>query len=102
MIWGDAKCTLRDRNNSVSKPNVEYAVRGPDADGRGEWGDGFTVKAGSKARREVTPSASKSILKNQERLLEEGVLVHKGSSLEFLEDYTFGLTISRSKINSWT
>ena len=41
-----------DRNNSVSKPNVEYAVRGPDADGRGEWGDGFTVKAGSKARHE--------------------------------------------------
>ena len=73
----------------MSKSNVEYTVSGPDADGRGEWGDGFTVKAGSKARREVVPSAQ-ALRKIQEQLVSDGVLVLEGASLNFSKDHTFG------------
>ena len=40
----------------------EFKVKGPDAEGTGFPTDhGFLVKAGSLARRDVTPSASKSL-----------------------------------------
>ena len=50
---------------------------------------GFVVKAGSQAAGQVVPSMAPSMLAKRQELVELGVLVQKGSDLEFTQDYTF-------------
>ena len=92
----------------MSKSNVEYTVSGPDADGRGEFDDGFTVKAGSKVRPEVVPSASEWVRKTRKQLLSDGVIALEDGHLTFVKDYKFrtpsgasDFVLGRSS-NGWT
>ena len=64
-------------------------ISSPEADGKGEYDDGFTVKAGSKARQELVPSAPAWISKTRKKLLSEGVLAPEGNQLVFVRDYKF-------------
>lgn len=67
----------------------EYTLVGPEADGRGLYLDnGFLVKAGSLARKELAPSG-KSVSNVHQRLIDEGVLVEHGGQLRFKKDHLF-------------
>ena len=67
----------------------EYELTGPDAEGRGYFADqGFLVKAGSIARRELAPSG-KSVTSVHQRLINEGVLEEHGKRLRFTRDHLF-------------
>ncbi len=69
--------------------NEEYELKGPDAEGRGVFTDnGFVVKAGSLARRELAPSG-KSVTSVHQRLIAEGVLEEHGGQFRFVEDHLF-------------
>jgi len=69
--------------------NDEYELKGPDAEGRGVLTDnGFLVKAGSLARREIAPSG-KSVTSVHQRLIAEGVLEEHGGRLRFVKDHLF-------------
>lgn len=64
------------------------AVRG--AEGQGEpTSDGFLIFKGSKAAYVITNSLSASLVKNRQKLIDEGLLVNKGDYYEFVEDYIF-------------
>ncbi len=67
----------------------EYTLVGPEADGRGLYLDnGFLVKAGSLARKELAPSG-KSVSSVHQRLIDEGVLVEYAGQLRFEKDHLF-------------
>lgn len=67
----------------------EYELKGPDAEGRGVFTDnGFLVKAGSLARREIAPSG-KSVTSVHQRLIAEGVLEEHGGQFRFVQDHLF-------------
>jgi hypothetical protein len=52
-----------------------YEINSRDAQGKGLFtGDGFLVKAGSIARREIVPSAKPILAPIRQRLISEGVL----------------------------
>jgi 5-methylcytosine-specific restriction protein B len=73
----------------VTTSEEEYTLVGPEADGRGLYLDnGFIVKAGSLARKELAPSG-KSVSSVHQRLIDEGVLVEHGSQLRFKKDHLF-------------
>lgn len=64
------------------------AVRG--ADGQGEpTSDGFVVFKGSKAAATIVNSMTQNFITYRQKLIEEGVLNHKGEYLEFTDDYIF-------------
>ena len=67
----------------------EYELKGPDADAKGVFTDnGFLVKAGSVARREIAPSG-KSVTSVHQRLIADGVLEEHGGKLRFAKDHLF-------------
>jgi len=67
-----------------------FVLTGKDCEGRGQLvEDGFTVFAGSKGRKQVTPSAGKWVQATREELLASGVLAEDGNQLVFKEDHTF-------------
>ena len=67
----------------------EYELDGPEADGKGLYlENGFLVKAGALARREIAPSG-KSVSPVHQRLIEQGVLVEHGNQLRFVKDHLF-------------
>ena len=69
--------------------NDEYELKGPDAEGRGVFTDnGFLVKAGSLARREIAPSG-KSVTSVHQRLIAECVLEEHSGRLRFVKDHLF-------------
>lgn len=69
--------------------NEEYELKGPDAEGRGVFTDnGFLVKEGSLARREIAPSG-KSVTSVHQRLIAEGVLEEHHGQFRFAEDHLF-------------
>lgn len=64
------------------------AARG--ADGLGEpTSDGFVVFKGSKAAFTVVNSMTSNFIKLRDKLIENQILVNKGESFEFTEDYIF-------------
>lgn len=64
------------------------AARG--AEGQGEpTSDGFVVFKGSKAAGSTVISMTSNFVTLRQKLIGEGVLVHKGEYLEFPEDYIF-------------
>lgn len=74
---------------TLDSQNEEYELSGPDANAKGVFTDnGFLVKAGSLARREIVPSG-KSVNSVHQRLLTEGVLEEHGGKLRFAKDYLF-------------
>jgi hypothetical protein len=65
----------------VTTNEEEYTLVGPAADGRGLYlDDGFLVKAGSLARKELVPYA-KSVSSVHQRQIDEGVLIEHGGQL---------------------
>lgn len=64
------------------------AARG--ADGLGEpTSDGFVVFKGSKAAFTVVNSMTSNFIKLRDKLIEDQILLNKGESFEFSEDYIF-------------
>lgn len=73
----------------MAASDEEYELKGPDAEGRGVFtDDGFLVKAGSLARRELAPSG-KSVTSVHQRLIAEGVLEVHGGQFRFVQDHLF-------------
>ena len=73
----------------MTASDEEYELKGPDADGRGVFTDnGFLVKVGSLARREIAPSG-KGVSSARQRLIAEGVLEEHGGQLRFTQDHLF-------------
>ena len=72
----------------------EYELKGPEADAKGIITDnGFLVRAGSIARKEVAPSAQtpkNNVVSVHMRLLAEGVLEQHDGQLRFTKDHLFG------------
>jgi hypothetical protein len=67
-----------------------FFLAGKDCEGQGQLvEDGFTVFAGSKARKETVPSVGKWLQASRQELLAIGVLFDGGTQLVFQEDYTF-------------
>lgn len=66
-----------------------YELKGPDADAIGVFSaNGFLVKAGSMARREVAPSG-KSVTPIHDRLIGDGVVEENQGKLRFVKDHLF-------------
>ncbi|MAX38384.1 MAG: AAA family ATPase [Gimesia sp.] len=68
----------------------EYEIKGKDAEGKGVFTDnGFIVKQGSLARREIVPSAQSTVPQVHQSLISEGVLEEHGDNLRFVKDHMF-------------
>lgn len=68
----------------------EYEIKEKDAEGKGIFTDnGFLVKAGSLARREIVPSAQSTVPAVHQRLISEGVVEEDGEHLRFVKDHLF-------------
>lgn len=64
--------------------------KGTISEGKGEYvNDGFVVFKGSTARKEITPSAMKTITPVREKLIMQGVFIDKGDNYEFTKNYLF-------------
>jgi hypothetical protein len=75
---------------AASAPELTCKVKGKGLLARGyESTQGFVVKAGSQAAGQVVPSMAPSLVAKRQELIELGVLVQKGSDLEFTQDYAF-------------
>jgi uncharacterized protein DUF4357 len=86
-----------------------FFVTGPDCEGRGQLvEDGFTVLAGSKARKQAVASAGKWLEAMRQELLSGGVLAEDGNQFVFKEDHTFSTPSSAAvallgrNANGWT
>jgi 5-methylcytosine-specific restriction protein B len=68
----------------------EFVLNGPDAKATGELvDDGFVVRAGALARKEIVPSAMDSVARIRSPLLSNGVLVEEDGQLRFTKDHQF-------------
>lgn len=96
----DAFDALNILTSSLGFPVVEarpaeesaevFIIKGKDAEGRGQMvEDGFTVLPGSRARKELVPSAGEWVRNNRKELLEQGIIKEEGDQLLFVEPYTF-------------
>ena len=74
----------------MSKDDDQFTLKGKDAEAVGSLTDeGFVVKAGALARKEIVPSAIESVTPVRERLIAEGVLEDHNGQLRFNQDYKF-------------
>lgn len=68
----------------------DFILKGKDAEAVGFLADdGFVVRKGATARKEIVPSATDSVTPVRERLLSEGTFVDEGDTLRLTKDYTF-------------
>ena len=51
--------------------------------------DGFVVRAGATARKEIVPSAMDSVPPMRAKLIESGVMVEENGQYRFTQDYLF-------------
>lgn len=73
----------------MSTENEQFELIGPEANAKGVFTEnGFIVKAGSVARREIVPSAS-HLVSIRQRLLADGVLKEDKGRLVFVRDQQF-------------
>ena len=86
-----------------------FILIGKDCEGQGQLvEDGFTVFAGSKARKEILPSATKWLQSIRNEFLASGVLAEDGAQLVFREDHTFktpsgaAMALLGRTANGWT
>jgi hypothetical protein len=74
------------RNESADR----FYVRGPDAEASGELvEDGFVIRAGAIARKDIVPSAVESVTPMRNKLVESGVLIEEDGHFRFTQDYLF-------------
>lgn len=77
----------------ITKPDSreQFFLKGKDAEATGELvEDGFVVRAGAIARKEIVPSAIDTVSSMRAKLVESGVLVEEDGRLRFTQDYLFG------------
>jgi len=75
---------------SPTQTTLEFILRGKNIEGKGyETTSGFVVKKGSQAVKEETKSIQPFISNMRSLLIEQGVLVDRGSYYEMTQDYTF-------------
>jgi len=68
----------------------QFELNGPDASAVGIMKEnGFLVRAGAVARKEVAPSTAETVTRIRQRLLSEGILKDEGKTLLFIEDHVF-------------
>jgi hypothetical protein len=75
-----------------SKVYVEVLCRGPLAEAKGAYIDeGIVVHKGSLSRAEFTPSTSKGVVAERDKLVERGILSLEGTRLQytFTQDHLF-------------
>ena len=93
LVHGGERSLVKKRNIGIGgdmmASDEEYELKGPDANAKGGFtDDGFLVKAGSLARREIAPSG-KSVTSVHQRLIADGVLEEHGGQLSFTRDHLF-------------
>jgi len=83
------------RATSGGKPDegsdTEWQLKGPQANARAVLtADGIVVRAGSICRKQFAKSAEGNpVVKKRDELVDNGILIPKGESFEFTEDYAF-------------
>ena len=76
--------------NNAQTDQDQFVLVGKDAEATGTLtDDGFVVKAGAIARKEVVPSAIDSVTPVRQRLLSDGILEDHNGQLRFTQDCTF-------------
>ncbi|MFW6062182.1 MAG: GIY-YIG nuclease family protein, partial [Planctomycetota bacterium] len=115
----DAFDTLNVLTSALGFPVVEsrprreaaeiFHLSGKEAEGKGQMvEDGFTVLAGSRARKETVASVGEWLKNSRQELLSAGILQEEGDQLVFVEDYTFNspsgaaMAILGRTANGWT
>lgn len=74
----------------MNEHDDQFILKGKDAEAYGSPTDeGFVVKFGALARKEIVPSAIDSVTPVRERLLAEGILEDQDGQLRFTKDYRF-------------
>ncbi|MCS6885516.1 MAG: GIY-YIG nuclease family protein [Acidobacteriota bacterium] len=72
------------------KSKKDLFIRGKGIEARGVDGiEGFTVRAGSQAVKDASPSTHAYLREMRATLIQQGVLVDKGRFYEFAQDYVF-------------
>ena len=71
--------------------DIEWQLKGPQANARAVLtADGIVVRAGSICRKQFAKSAEGNpVVKKRDELVANGILIPKGESFEFTEDYAF-------------
>lgn len=68
----------------------QFYLKGKDAEAIGELvEDGFVVRAGAIARKEIVPSATDSVTPMRAKLIDSGVMVEEEDQYRFTQDYLF-------------
>lgn len=68
----------------------QFFLKGKDAEATGELvEDGFVVRAGATARKEIVPSAMETVSSMRRKLIESGVMVEEDGHYCFTQDYLF-------------
>lgn len=82
--------TFFEKAKPGPKSKKDLVIRGKGIEARGVDGiEGFTVRAGSQAVKDEAPSIHAYLREIRATLIKQGVLVDKGSSYEFAQDYVF-------------
>ena len=73
-----------------SAPSHMFYAYGGGSDGKGELvEDGFVIFEGSRARIEVAPSATNSVIPKREKLIVSGIMEERDGQYIFTQDYLF-------------
>jgi hypothetical protein len=76
-----------------------FFCKGPDADAAGELvEDGFVVFKGSRARKELAPSAVTLVTNLRQPLIDDGILTEDKQQYLFTEDYLFPTPSTAAKV----
>lgn len=74
----------------MQKQDIFYINSTRGADGQGEpTSEGFVVFKGSKAAGTTVPSMTSNFIKIRQKLIDQNIIIQKGESFEFPEDYIF-------------
>ena len=81
----------RTNNETTEDEESEWELKGPKAKASAVFtSDGIVVRAGSLCRKDFVDSATGNpVVKKRDELVANGILVSKGNSYEFTEDYPF-------------
>ena len=80
----------REQSDTTQTTDEEFVLKGKEAEALGIlMEEGFLVKAGSMARKEIVPSAIDSITPERERLIAEEILQEHNGQLRFTRDCMF-------------
>lgn len=77
-------------SKTTEKAKDTLICKGKEANAEGEYvDDGFVVFKGSKANKDLAPASNSTIRNLREKLISQNILLDKGSTYEFQEDYLF-------------